>query len=76
MTRVDGMRDELPHDRAVLPEVADPVAVICVKQNNGEHERREYRVAQPVQCAQSASGRELRRRIPNAALVKARLKGI
>jgi hypothetical protein len=31
MPRVEGMRDELPHHGAVLPEVADPVAVCGVQ---------------------------------------------
>ena len=48
MTRVEGMRDELPHHGAVLPEVADPVAARRVNGDQREDERGERRGAQSV----------------------------
>jgi hypothetical protein len=54
MARVQRMRDQLPHDGAVLPEIADPVAVHGVHQDHDEHERGERGVAEPKGRAQTS----------------------
>jgi hypothetical protein len=48
---VPGMRHQLPHDRAVLPEIADPVSVGGVDRHYRDNERRECGESPSMQCA-------------------------